>query len=109
MSEYAVVEMFSPRPEWYALSREERRSFLDNCRNEIERLLGKGVRFVGVYASRWSSGWHGFSVVECPDAESEQVWIEAAERAGWFRYFEQVNLAGKKMELDDYFRSLVEI
>ncbi|MEE9219309.1 MAG: DUF6616 family protein [Acidobacteriota bacterium] len=108
-AQYGLVEMFRPRSEWYALSRDQRQAFLDNSRREIERLLAGGVRFLGVYASRWSSEWHGFSVCECPSAESQQEWIEAAERAGWFRYFEQVNLAGRKMSLDDYFRSLVDL
>ena len=109
MNEFGLVEMFRPRPEWYALSRDARQAFLDNCRREIERLLAGGVRFVGVYAGRWTGEWHGFSVCECPSAEAAEDWIEAAERAGWFRYFEQVNVAGRKMSLQEYFRSLVEL
>lgn len=109
MPDYGLVEMFRPRPEWYALSRDERRAFLDHCRREIERLLGEGIRFLGVYAGRWTGEWHGFSVCECPGPEATERWIEAAERAGWFRYFEQVNLTGRKMSLEEYFRTLVDL
>ncbi len=109
MPDYGLIEMFRPRPEWYALSREERRTFLASCRREIERLLGGGVRFLGVYASRWSGEWHGYSACECPGADSAQEWIDAAEKAGWFRYFEQANLVGRKMSLEEYFHTLVEL
>ncbi len=107
---YTLVEIWRPRPEWYALSKERKQNLVSKGGELIGKIIGKGAKVIGSYRCRANSegGWDMIGLWEMPSFDLVVELAEAVEKLGWNRYFEQVNMVGKSIPLEDYFKSLLE-
>jgi hypothetical protein len=110
MAACSLVEIWRPRPEWYALTKSQKQDLLGKGAAVIESVTKKGAKLVGIHRCRALSegGWDVFAYWEMPSID---LAVELSERIeqqlDWSRYFEQVNYVGKTISTEEYFAGLL--
>lgn len=110
MANYMLVEIWRPRPEWYALPRAQKEKFLAKAGEVIGIVEGKGAKITGLSRCRAGSegGWEMVGFWEMPNYEIVVELAERIEKVGWNRYFEQINMVGTSITPEAYFNGLLE-
>lgn len=96
---YILTEIWKAKPDWYALTSEERRKFFEE---KIHPVLGKtiqeGAEIVGTAVNNNTGpermDYQFMAVWRFPDKESSDQLEKAAKEAGFLKYFDQVNFSG---------------
>jgi len=109
MGRYGLVEFWRPRPEWYALSREEKERFVEGIRENVSSLEKRGAKLLGVYLCRGSSDWDGMAFWECPNIEMAEAVAEGSESHRWYHYFEGSNFVGNVQSLEDWVKHVMRM
>ncbi len=96
---HLYVELWKARPEWLALSVEERQQYFDKIGAEIQKLTEAGVEIVGFAINDEETPHRGdyryLAVWKMPSLEQVEMLERSVEQAGWHEYFEQVNARGE--------------
>ncbi len=110
MASYMLVEIWRPRPEWYALPKAQKEKFLAKAQEVIGVVMAKGAKITGLSRCRAASegGWDMVGFWEMPNYEVIAELAERIEKVGWNRYFEQINMVGTNTSPEAYFKSLLE-
>lgn len=110
MPTYGLIEIWRPRPEWYALPKAQKQRFNERAREMLGALMEKGAKVTGIFKCRASSqaGWDMMGYWEMPTFELVTELAERLEKLGWNRYFDQINLVGYATDPDTYMKSLLE-
>jgi len=110
MAKYFLVETWRPRPEWYALSKEQKSEFVEQVSALLSGFVDKGAKVLGLGRCRAlsESGWDATGFWEMPNAEMVIELAEAVERLGWNHYFDQINTVSSVSSPAEYFGSLLE-
>jgi hypothetical protein len=96
---YLFVECWKARPEWLALSIEDRGNYMAELGKGIGELLKSGVEIVS-----WSmnepdtshrAAFDYFAIWKFPTKEQATGFENIVQQSGWYNYFEQVNLKGE--------------
>jgi len=105
-----IFEIWRPRPEWYALSDEEKRDFISQFPSFQEAVAERGAVDIakGSYRCRIGSEWDTFSFYEVPDYETAEYLAEVGDALGWHRYFEHVFIVGRKITQLEFERYLLK-
>lgn len=94
---YTLVELWSPKPEYLALSREEREAFFEQLLEKaaVDRMkdggelvtlgMGRTEPVAHDTGYQWMAVWQG------PDKATIDAFLARVEDAGWFEYWEQVH------------------
>lgn len=95
---HLYVELWKARPEWLALSPDDRAAYVEQLGPAIAALLGEGVELVG-FAVADADAPHGanypyLAIWRMPTLDLVHRFESGIESAGWHRYFEQVNVRG---------------
>ncbi|MEH6611748.1 MAG: DUF6616 family protein [Halioglobus sp.] len=92
---YLYVETWSPKPEWLALSAEERVEFIERIQILLGDLASDNLQLLGCAISDDDMHLHGgyqyVAVWRASDRQQVARIEEGTERNGWHNYFEQVN------------------
>jgi hypothetical protein len=109
MAQYTLLEIWRPRPEWYALSTQKKKDFVARSGEILSAVIGKGAKIIGVYRCRAASseGWDMLGYWEMPSFDLIGELADRLDKMGWNRYFEQINLVGTATTAEDYMKSLV--
>jgi len=109
MTSYMLIEIWRPRPEWYALPKSQKEKFLAKAGDTIAVMMEKGAKITGISRCRAASegGWDVMGTWEMPSFELITELAERIEKVGWNRYFEQINMVGTSTTPQDYFASLL--
>jgi len=99
---YGLMETWRPRPEWFALSAEEKEKFIESIRENVDTLEKRGNKLLGIYWTMPTSSWDGMAFWECPDAESMEAVAEGSFSHDWYRYFEGSNIAGRVQNFEQW-------
>jgi len=95
---FLYVELWKARPEWYALSKEERTEYMSESGPAIQELLEKGIELVGFGLNEVETphraDYRYLSVWKIPEKKLVMQMESAVEKAGWHEYFEQANVRG---------------
>jgi len=108
-----IVEIWSVKPAWLALSTQERGAYMTQVGGAIQDLLAKGVK--GLTWSHNDSNTSKrmdhdfFAIWTFPDQNLADDFLQIVEGAGWYEYFEQVNLKGNAASVEDIIGRLVAI
>lgn len=107
---YVLAEIWRPRPEWYSLPRQQKEKLVSRGGELIGEVVKKGAKVVGAYRCRATSdgGWDMIGIWEMPSFELVSELAKLTEKLGWNRYFEQINVVGERIELEEYFSGLLE-
>ena len=92
------LELWNATPAWKELSQEERGNYMGQLGPAIQQLMESGVEIIS-----WGfndadtfkrAGYDFFAVWKFPDEQTAQGFEKMVEGAGWYTYFEQVNVMG---------------
>lgn len=96
------IELWNARPEWLELSREERAAYMKEVREGLADMREGGIEVLGWGSvdprAGHESGYGFYALYRMRNREQVNAFEEAVEKAGWYRYFEQINISG---ELED--------
>jgi len=107
------IELWNVKPAWRELSAEERGNYMNQIGPHIEDLMKKGTKILtwsnNDSATSKRAGFDLFAVWAFPDQETANAFQNLVEGAGWYNYFEQVNLMGKEDSVDNVIGQLIGI
>jgi hypothetical protein len=104
------IELWSYKPAWTSLSPEERAAYMERVQPDIGAVLEAGVQVMacGSAADVDRAGdWDLFAVWSAPDEQTLRLLQEKVAASGWYDYFEQVNVAGEAVPLEELIGSMV--
>jgi hypothetical protein len=109
MNAYSLIEIWRPRPDWYALSRQQKQDFVAKGTEILGGIAAKGGQLIGIHRCRSLSegGWDVFAYWQMPTADLIVELSEQVELIGWNRYFEQINFVGKTLSPEVYLQGLI--
>ena len=109
MANFTLLEIWRPRPEWYALPNQKKQQFIARSGEVLGSVIEKGAKILGVYRCRAASshGWDMLGYWEMPNYELVNDLAEQLDKMGWNRYFEQINYIGTATTAEDYMKSLL--
>ena len=92
------IELWTAKQAWHDLSKEERGNYMTALGPAIQQLMESGVQIVswGTNEAETFSkaGYDFFAVWTFPDKATAQSFEKMVEGAGWYNYFDQVNVMG---------------
>ncbi|MCU0491607.1 MAG: hypothetical protein MUD01_08465 [Chloroflexaceae bacterium] len=95
---YLYLELWNVRPAWLALSVEQRAHYIEQVNGAMQGMFSAGAEVltwsVTDAATDRPAGQGYFAVWKFPDAAFARQFEQQVAAAGWYDYFEQVNLAG---------------
>jgi len=109
---YLYVELWTARPEWLALSEEERRSYIESVGGSIGSLVALGAEPIGTALddadTPHATGHRFLCAWRMPSREMARKLEEEVEKSGWHRYFDQVNARGPILDMDETLEAMVQ-
>jgi len=108
-----IIETWSVKPAWLALSTEERGNYMNQVGAAIQDLVAKGVKVLtwsnndASTAKRSNNDY--FAIWTFPDQATADGFLQVVEGAGWYNYFEQKNLMGKEATAQEVIGQLVQL
>jgi hypothetical protein len=92
------IELWKAKQAWMDLSKEDRGNYMNALGPAIQQLLENGAQIVSWGANDNATfskaDYDFFAVWTFPNSESAQGFEKLVEGAGWYNYFDQVNLMG---------------
>lgn len=107
------VELWNVKPAWQALSTEERADYMEKVGGAMQELSEQGVKVLS-----WSknddttdrkSDYDYFAIWQFPDQKTADGFQQTVEGAGWYNYFEQVNLMGQENTAQEVIGHLIQL
>ncbi|RYD90134.1 MAG: hypothetical protein EOP50_16460 [Sphingobacteriales bacterium] len=107
------IELWKAKQAWLDLSKEERGNYMGALGPAIQQLLENDVQILS-----WGRNEAGtfsradydyFAVWTFPNSEAAQGFEKIVEGAGWYNYFEQVNVMGKAGSPQDVIGQLIDL
>ncbi len=96
---HLYVELWKARPEWLALSVDERTAWVAALGPMMSDLVRAGVELVGFAVTDadapYDANYPYISIWRMPSRELVHQFESAVEASGWHGYFEQVNVRGE--------------
>ena len=107
------IELWKAKESWKNLSQEERGKYMDQLGPAIKQMLDNGVEIVSWGTNDASTfkraDYDFFGVWKFPSAEAAQQFEKMVEGAGWYTYFEQVNLMGDAASPQDIIPRMINM
>ncbi|MBY0434004.1 MAG: hypothetical protein K2U26_07840 [Cyclobacteriaceae bacterium] len=92
------IELWKAKDTWRNLSKEDRANYLGQLAPAIQQLVSSGVEIVAWGENDSSTfkraEYDFFGIWKFPTPEAVQLFEKMVEGAGWYAYFDQVNLHG---------------
>jgi len=107
------IELWNAKPEWLALSTEDRAEYMQNVGKAIQGLTEKGTHVL-----TWSENdqntdrrcfYDFFAIWTFPNQDLANEFQQLVEGAGWYNYFEQVNAKGQENSAQGLIQKLVQL
>lgn len=107
------IELWNAKPAWLALSQAERGDYMNQVGTHIQGLLDQGVKVL-TWSNNESNTTHKadfdyFAIWSFPDQASADGFQQLVEGAGWYNYFEQVNLMGQEATAEQIIGQLIQL
>ena len=114
---YAVVEAWTPKPTFFALSRSERAAFFADLATKAGSLAASGVEPLGWGRTdpggesdlEHGSGHEWFAVWQVPDGVAADAFFAGVASSDWYDYFEQTNTRGELRSVEAVVAELVDL
>ncbi|MGB3850568.1 MAG: DUF6616 family protein [Tunicatimonas sp.] len=106
------IELWKAKDAWNQLSKEERTNYVSQVGQHMGKLVADGMEVVtwaaNDPATTYRAGYDFFSVMKFPNQEMVQSFEALVEGAGWYQYFEQVNLSGAGSTPEAVMQQMIE-
>ena len=107
------IELWKPRDAWKKLTLQERQDYVAQIGPVMEDLISRGavIEAWGVNEDEtdYKSEYDFFAVTKLPTDDMLKEFQSIVESAGWYNYFEQVNLSGSLMSPDEVIGKMLEL
>jgi len=107
------IEIWNAKPAWKALSAEERGNYMNQVGAHIQGLIEKGVKILTWSHNEGNTSerapYDYFAIWSFPDPETADGFQQLVAGAGWYNYFEQVNLMGQEATAEQVIGHLVQL
>lgn len=107
------IELCKARDAWLKLSLKERQDYVAQIGPVMEDLINRGavIEAWGINEDEtdYKSEYDFFMVTKLPDDDMLKEFQSIVESAGWYDYFEQVNLSGSLMSPDEVIGKMLEL
>ena len=92
------IELWKAKDAWKEMPLRKRQTYLEQIGPVMEDLISKGVIIdawgVNEDKSSHNAGYDFFAVTRFPSPELLHEFESVVEGAGWYNYFDQVNISG---------------
>ena len=99
------IELWKAKDAWKELSLSERQEYVAQIGPVVEDLMKKGVVIeawgINEDETPFASDYDFFAVTKLPNKELLEEFEAIVEGAGWYTYFDQVNVSGSPMTPDE--------
>jgi hypothetical protein len=107
------IEIWKAKETWQKMSTDERGQYMEQLGPAIQGLIESGVKIIswGIndHSTFKKAEYDFFGVWEFPDQASVKEFENLVESAGWYNYFEQVNLSGTATTTDEVIGKMIAL
>ncbi|MEO0471976.1 MAG: DUF6616 family protein [Bacteroidota bacterium] len=107
------VEIWNAKPAWKALPTQERADYMNQIGPHIQGLIEKGTQVltwsVNDPATDQRAAYEFFAIWGFPDQETANGFQGLVQAAGWYNYFEQVNVMGQADSAESVIGTLIQL
>lgn len=107
------IELWKAKQAWLNLPKEEREAYMTALGPAIQQLMENGVQIVSWGTNEASTfskvDYDYFAVWTFPNMEAAQGFEKLVEGAGWYNYFDQVNVMGNAGSPQDVIGKMIEL
>ena len=107
------IELWRAKSSWRNLSKEERGNYMEQLAPAIQQLMDNGVEIVSWGTNDSSTferaDYDFFGVWNFPDSKMAREFEKMVEEAGWYNYFEQVNIMGDAATPQDVIAKMINM
>jgi hypothetical protein len=107
------IEFWKAKEAWHQLSKEERGSYVAQIGPVMEDLVSKGVLIdawgVNDDSSPYKANYDFFAITKLPSQELLENFQAIVEGAGWYNYFEQINMTGEDIGAEKVIGKMIDL
>jgi len=107
------IELWKAKDAWKQLSLSERQEYVAQIGPVMENLMKKGVVIeawgINDDGTPFASEYDYFAVTKLPSQELLAEFETIVEGAGWYNYFDQVNVSGSAMTPQEVIGKMLEL
>jgi len=94
------IELWNPTEQWLALKVSEREDYLSKVAEATAGLIEQGVEVLTWTINEQETSYRGpydhFAIWKFPNQEIADTFQKTVDGAGWYNYFDQVNVMGSE-------------
>ena len=102
---YFTIELWTPKQSWLDLSSEEREAYVGSIVPIMQKHAEMGITTRAMASNDGDTDnrapYRYFSIIEAPDEAAAKTFEADVRAAGWYDYFDQVNLRGVARSAED--------
>jgi len=107
------IELWNAKPQWKALPKKEKEEYIINVGKAMQDMATQGINVL-----TWSENtttdsrratYDYFAVWTIPSDDLADSFLKVIENAGWYTYFEQVNILGTKNEAHQVLDTMIKL
>ena len=107
-----LTELYTAKPEWLALSPQERQHFFSTIGAAMPTLSALGVEPLAMgkvdHTKLHAAAHVFFAVWRCPDHGALEALVAGIAQSGWHEYFDTINAGGEGTDLLGHLAQLGE-
>lgn len=108
-----LIELYSPKPAWLALTRDQRHIFLEGIGAGMANLAAAGIEILALSQTRAEitcASPHQFvGIWRFSSPELRDTLLEAISNSGWYHYFDHINAASDGGDFIHHLKELIEV
>lgn len=107
------IEFWKAKEAWKQLSKEERGAYVTKTGPVIQDLVAKGVTIdawgMNDNTSPYRAKYDFYAVTKLPTQELLDSFQDVIEGAGWYDYFEQINMSGEDLGVEAVIGKMIDM
>ncbi len=107
------IEIWNAKQAWLDLSPNKRGEFMAQVGGAMEGMIADGIKILtwsfNDPATDEKAAYDYFALWSFPTQELADGFFSTVKGAGWYNYFEQVNLMGKEGTADEVIGALIQL
>ena len=107
------IELWKAKDAWKQLLLSERQEYVAQIGPVMEDLMKKGVVIeawgTNEDGTPFASDYNFFAITKLPSKELLEEFEAIVEGAGWYNYFDQVNVSGSPMSPEEVIGKMLEL
>lgn len=107
------IELWKAKDAWKNLSLADRQEYVAQIGPVMEDIMSRGLEItawgMNENETEYKSDYDFFAVSKLPTDELLKEFEAIVEAAGWYNYFEQINVSGSLMSVEEVIGKMLEI